>query len=88
MHMLHTHFGPVFFRLGPEGNVTFARDGIELDESLILMLIHDHIRTGGLEREREEERAQTSGVRSTKERWGTEREPSISGPARDRPSSD
>jgi hypothetical protein len=63
MHMLHTHLGPIFFNVDAQGGVTFSKDGIELEDSLILMLIHDHIRRGGLAQEAAKDREQTLAPR-------------------------
>jgi hypothetical protein len=48
-HQLDTRYGPVFFELDERGHVAVRHDTFGMPEVLLLMLIRDHIRRGGLE---------------------------------------
>ncbi|MGA2550926.1 MAG: hypothetical protein ABSF50_12310 [Burkholderiaceae bacterium] len=48
-HQLQTRFGPVFFELDEKGHVAVRHDTFGMPEDLVLLLIRDHIRRGGLE---------------------------------------
>jgi hypothetical protein len=48
-HQLQTRYGPVFFEVDQKGQVAVRHDTFEMPEVLVLLLIRDHIRRGGLE---------------------------------------
>lgn len=53
MHQLHTRYGPVFFAVDAKGRIAVRQDSVGMPDDLVLLLIRDHIRRGGLEQEQQ-----------------------------------